>query len=62
MYAQGNIQANGNFTLVGSMTAKNNIQLSGNPTIRYRPANSALTNQFWPTATNSRPVPVSYYE
>lgn len=62
MYAQGNIEANGNFTLIGSMTAKNNIQLSGNPTIRYRPANSALTNQFWPSATNSRPVSVSYYE
>lgn len=62
MYSQGNIQANGNFTLVGSMTAKRNIQLSGNPTIRYRPANSALTQQFWSTATNSRPVPVSYYE
>lgn len=62
MYAEGDIQANGNFTLVGSMTAKQNIQLSGNPTIRYRPANSALTNPIWPTATNSRPVPVSYYE
>ncbi len=62
MYAQGDIQANGNFTLVGSMTAKRNIQLSGNPTIRYRPANAALTNQFWHSATNSRPVSVSYYE
>ncbi len=62
MYAQGDIEAHGNFTLVGSMTAKRNIQLSGNPTIRYRPANSALTNQFWPTATNSRPESVSYYE
>lgn len=62
MYAQGDIQANGNFTLVGSMTAKKNVQLAGNPTIRYRPANAALTNQFWPTSTNSRPVIASYYE
>jgi len=62
MYAQGDIQANGNFTLVGSMTAKKNVQLAGNPTILYRPANAALTNQFWPTSTNSRPVIASYYE
>ncbi len=62
MYASGNIQASGNFTLIGSMTARRNIELSGNPTIRYRPANAALTNQFWPSATNSRPVSVSYYE
>lgn len=62
MYAQGDIQLNGNFTLIGSMTAKSDIQLSGNPTIRYRPANSALTHQFWPTATNSRPASVSYFQ
>ena len=62
MYASGNIQASGNFTLIGSMTARRNIELSGNPTIRYRPANAALTNQFWPSATNSRPVSISYYE
>ncbi len=62
MYASQNIQASGNFTLIGSMTARNNIQLSGNPTIRYRPANSSLTKQFWPTATNLRPAVISYYE
>ena len=62
MYASGNIQTEGNFTLVGSMTARKDVQLAGNPTILYKPASVALTDQFWPSSTNSRPIIASYYE
>lgn len=62
MYSEGAVVSHGNFDLYGSISSQSTMSLVGGGVVHYRPANADLTNQFWPTATVSRPQLISYYD
>lgn len=63
-YAKQEFVVDGNATITGNAIVKNNqitiTTLNGSATIRYRSANSLLTDPIW--STNPRPRMVSYWE
>ncbi len=55
-----NVNLNGNVKVYGSVTARGGVNFNGNVNIYYHPANSSLTQPFWPESSSNSAVASDY--